>query len=270
MAKVHILNSGKAQPGETVDNISGVLMLSIKTIISEFVDPKTGRVDYGALRKSGEFIAFEAQTRMLRRFPLKSINSKHERMAFFINIYNTLVIHGVAQFGEADTLPRKHRLFRNIRYEIGGHEFSPDDIEHGILRGNAKAPYWPAKQFMPWDERRAFYVKPCDPRIHFAICCGFKSCPPVSFYTPENLDEQLDAAAASYLATSGFKLNKEKKTVSLTRLFQWYWQDFGGRKSVLDFVIAHLDDEPAKKWLQDEERKVNIKWLNWDFSSNAK
>ena len=37
-------------------------------------------------------------------------------------------------------------------------------------------------------------VESVDPRIHFALVCGAKSCPPIKLYTPENLDEGLDAA----------------------------------------------------------------------------
>lgn len=37
-----------------------------------------------------------------------------------------------------------------------------------------------------------------DKRIHFALVCGAKSCPPIRVYTPEELDEGLDAAAAAF------------------------------------------------------------------------
>lgn len=39
-------------------------------------------------------------------------------------------------------------------------------------------------------------IQQVDPRIHFALVCGAKSCPPIKLYTPENLDEGLDAAGA--------------------------------------------------------------------------
>ncbi len=35
-------------------------------------------------------------------------------------------------------------------------------------------------------------VQPMDKRIHFALVCGAKSCPPIRVYTPEELDEGLD------------------------------------------------------------------------------
>ena len=41
-------------------------------------------------------------------------------------------------------------------------------------------------------------VQPMDKRIHFALVCGAKSCPPIRVYTAEDLDEGLDAAASAF------------------------------------------------------------------------
>lgn len=88
-----------------------------------------------------------------------------------------------------------------------------DDIEHGILRGNAtapaslgallKLPFLARPQFKKGDPRREYVVTPVDPRIHFALVCGAKSCPPIKLYTPDNLDDGLQvglpASAAPWL-----------------------------------------------------------------------
>lgn len=80
-----------------------------------------------------------------------------------------------------------------------------DDIEHGILRSNAvapasigallKLPFLAHPQFKKGDPRRGYAVSPLDPRIHFALVCGAKSCPPIKLYTPDNLDEGLQVGA---------------------------------------------------------------------------
>ena len=41
-------------------------------------------------------------------------------------------------------------------------------------------------------------VTPLDPRIHCALVCGAKSCPPIKVYTAEALEEGLEAAAAAF------------------------------------------------------------------------
>ena len=52
------------------------------------------------------------------------------------DIYNALTIHGLAA---REQLPKSvldiQQFWRVTCYSIGGHVFSLDDIEHGILRG---------------------------------------------------------------------------------------------------------------------------------------
>ena len=75
---------------------------------------------------------------------------------------------------------------------IAGKQWSLDDIEHGIIRANTKHPYQFFRLPFPKsnDPRRSLCVSTLDPRIHFALNCGANSCPPISTYTPEALDEE--------------------------------------------------------------------------------
>jgi hypothetical protein len=53
--------------------------------------------------------------------------------------------------------------------------------------------------FSQGDPRAAAVVgEPIDPRIHFALNCGAKSCPPVRVYTPATLEEGLSGAAEAF------------------------------------------------------------------------
>ena len=63
------------------------------------------------------------------------------------------------------------------------------DMEDGVLRGNSPAaaslgmllgiPKLSSGPFDESDPRRRLAVVPMDPRIHFALVCGAKSCPPI-------------------------------------------------------------------------------------------
>lgn len=44
-------------------------------------------------------------------------------------------------------------------------------------------------------------VRPLDPRIHFALVCGAKSCPPIKLYSAATLEEGLSAAADTFCAS---------------------------------------------------------------------
>lgn len=78
------------------------------------------------------------------------------------------------------------------RYAIGEHVFSLDDIEHGILRCNKKHPTSGLVAFGPGDARLPFVLPlPVDPRIHFALNCGAKSCPAIRAYDASSLLSEL-------------------------------------------------------------------------------
>ncbi|HSE91863.1 MAG TPA: DUF547 domain-containing protein, partial [Methylomirabilota bacterium] len=104
---------------------------------------------------------------------------------------------------------------------------------------------WPP--FGAGDPRRALAIEPIDPRIHFALNCGARSCPPVGVYRAAALDRQLAVAARNFL-------NQEvglddRGRVRCSRLLKWYGTDFGPREALRDFLLAHLDDGPARRAL---------------------
>ena len=61
-----------------------------------FYGLERGRVDYPAMRQSEAYRHYAADTALLRDYDLRHLGSREERLAFWINIYNTLVIHGVS------------------------------------------------------------------------------------------------------------------------------------------------------------------------------
>lgn len=81
-----------------------------------------------------------------------------------------------------------------------------------------------------------------DPRIHFALVCGAKSCPSLSVFRAEDISESLTVAARSFLADpSNFHVDPDAGVVAVSSLFKWYGGDFGPtpRETVLR-CVAHL------------------------------
>ena len=68
-----------------------------------------------------------------------------------------------------------------------------------------------------------------DPRIHFGLNCGAKSCPPVKNYSLKSWDEELEAAAHAFLAEN-VGVDKIKNEVKLSMILHWYSIDFGNDK----------------------------------------
>lgn len=55
------------------------------------------------------------------------------QLAFFINIYNALVIHAFVEMGPPTRFWQRIAFFRRVSYVIGGQVYSLNDIEHGTV-----------------------------------------------------------------------------------------------------------------------------------------
>ncbi len=160
-------------------------------------------------------------------------------------------------------------FFTGLKYNIGGNLFSADDIEHGILRGNTPPSFRFAKPFRLKDPRKKFTISPPDPRIHFALVCGSRSCPPINYYDPSHIDQQLDQAARSFINSSEVMVLPEEGKVLLSEIFRWYEADFGGKKGVLDFICSFLVDDFAREFIEKSRDRLRIDYLFYDWNLNV-
>jgi Protein of unknown function, DUF547 len=179
-----------------------------------------------------------------------------DRRAFWLNTYNVLAMHAT-RGRQSNQLLNVLEPYRT-RYTIAGRRLSLNDIEHGMLRGNSPMPGWPRRPFVHGDSRSQWVV-PLDPRVHFALNCGAKSCPPVRVYHGQTLDEQLRTATLSYLSQET-RLDEVKRRLHLSRILQFYSTDFGGRSGVRRFVVEQLDLEVSRV------EEASIVWNRYDWS----
>jgi hypothetical protein len=161
----------------------------------------------------------------LSRVDLGTIKTDNEKKAFWINVYNGLTNYWIIEKGIKRSMLERPLLVFFSKINIGGYQYSLDDIEHGILRKNQRSPikFW--RQFSDKDPRNAYKVEKLDYRIHFALNCGGKSCPALSFYTESKLEEQLKMAEENF-AEQEFLVNKASKTISCSKIFKLYKHDF--------------------------------------------
>src|SRR5262249_2319335 len=129
------------------------------------------RVDYQTVRGSAEFAAAVDGARRLAGVCLDTLGGRDARLAFWVNVYNALVLHAIVVLGVRRSVARAWNFFGRAVYRIGGVAFSPDDIEHGVLRGNRRRMLPPLRPFGARDPRLALALSPPDPRVHFAINC---------------------------------------------------------------------------------------------------
>ncbi len=94
-----ILNAGIPPQISLEQPIDIALSLAMADLKVRFIDAERGVVHYGSIPDSEEFERYRDLARGLRGFDLISLKDRHQRLAFWINIYNTAVIHGVIELG---------------------------------------------------------------------------------------------------------------------------------------------------------------------------
>lgn len=234
-----------------------------------FIDPERGIVRYDRIRRSEQFEKYKDLARGLQSFDLSSLKDRGQRLAFWINIYNTAVIHGIIELKVKNSVKEISRFFDRVAYEIGGHRFSLNDMEHGILRGNRRPPYRLWSPFRKKDPRMDFTVLPMDARIHFALVCGARSCPPIGFYEPGQIDFQLRLAAESFINSERVRILPDENAVLISMIFKWYKSDFGGSdQGVVETILDFIDEGEKKSFLTANRDRVRVKYQSYDWNLN--
>jgi hypothetical protein len=202
-----------------------------------------GAVDYAGLAASPEAAAAIARARDLARVDPAGLETRPLRLAFWINVYNALVLHGVLAFGVRVTVHRTWNFFGRAAYRVGAWVFTLEEIEHGLLRNNATRVFPPWPVLSAKDPRLVLAVAPVDPRIHFALNCGARSCPPVGVYRAAAIEAQLELATRSFV-NAEVALDARGR-VTCSKLFRWYGHDFGPPAALRGFLLRHLDEGPV-------------------------
>jgi hypothetical protein len=191
------------------------------------------------------------------------IQGDRARIAFWVNLYNALIMHCLCLKPLRGSLLRHQRMFDRVAYRVGGLDYPLNLIEHGLLRRNRRPPYRLGRPLRPSDPRLRSAPSRLDPRIHFALNCGARSCPPIRVYEPGALDDQLDLATRSYLGAEA-AVDAERCHITLPRLIRLYGSDFGGRAERLAFAARHL---PAiGDCLRREGVNLRVRYARFDWT----
>lgn len=265
-AEVRPLNAdGTAGDSQAVWDVVERIKGAVPPVQDRYLDVKS-TADYAALKQSPEWRRLRAETARLRAVNLQSLSSPSAKTAFWINVYNVLVADGIVSLRVRSSVQKTRDFFRSACYDVGGAVFNLEEIEHGLLRGNRPPEPGQKPLFDASDPRLAFAVAQVDPRIHFALNCGARSCPPVRIYTAEKLDAQLDSAARNFINGPDVRVNEGKHILFLSQIFEWYATDFGsGKKEVMLFISRYLK-EPAKTQLLSGLDALTIRYLPYDWA----
>ncbi|GLT38214.1 hypothetical protein SLA2020_124780 [Shorea laevis] len=150
----------------------------------------------------------------LRRFrilveQLAKVNPIHlscnEKLAFWINLYNALIMHAYLAYGVPRSDLKLFSLMQKAAYTVGGHSFSAAAIEYAILK--MKPPLHRPQialllalhKLKVSDEQRKSAIDAHEPLLSFALSCGMYSSPSVRIYTATSVREELEEAQRDYI-----------------------------------------------------------------------
>lgn len=210
----------------------------------EAIYPRNGGVSFSQqflyAVKSNE--PFTPYLDTLSRIDLDSLelelDTREEKLTFWINTYNSLV--QTKAKSDSSAFEHRDRFFKKQNLNIGGENLSLDNIEHDILRAQRSQNL---NEFLG-----TFSLEKLDHRIHFALNCGAAACPPIAFYSSEKIDEQLDLAESVFVENTS-KFDPEKGELEVSKILDWYKNDFGGEAGIIELVKKHhiVEEQEVKK-----------------------
>lgn len=238
------MSSAQARPGGDFDWSAWDTVLARYTKPATVDGVKIMAVDYAGLRAEKKLVSRLLE--QLRRFDPAGLGRK-QRMSFWINAYNLgavkmVIDHpGIASINDA--VPGKGKVWKTPILEIGGRDYSLNEIENSILRPLG------------------------DPRVHFAIVCASVSCPDLrrESYRAGRLDRQLDEQVRLMLKhpRKGLRIDEAGKKILVSRIFKWFTKDFGGSAGIRQFLSRYA------KRLPRSFADFTIDYLDYDWKLNA-
>ncbi len=218
-------------------------------LLATYVDPTSGRVDYAGLK--GERKKLDAYLDHIAHADLRALD-RNEKLALLINAYNAYTLALIL-----DHYPKIHSIkdldspWTARTHVVGGHKLSLDDIEHGLLRPLYR-----------------------DSRIHFAVNCASKGCPPLAphAYTGAHIDAQLDQAVRRTLQNPRYARVHDDH-LDLTSLLNWYRKDFTSadfspHARTIPMYVARYARPDVVHFIEKHSGEPAVTFVDYDWSLN--
>jgi hypothetical protein len=145
-----------------------------------------------------------------------SAMGKQQQLAFYVNAYNAWILHeALAKYPTASVKDALFTFFIAKKITVAGELTSFKALEDNVIR------------------------KLGEPRVHFALNCASRSCPPLNreAFTGPKLEEQIEKLAKDYVnSEKGVRYSAESKSAQLSKIFDWYKDDFKRDGGPLAFI----------------------------------
>lgn len=179
-----------------------------------------------------------------------------DQIAYLINAYNAIVLLQVidaypikrsrspaALLRPANSVWQIDGFFSTHKHRVAGRDLTLDQIEHEWLRARLQ-----------------------EPRIHFALVCAARSCPPLrsEAYHPDRLDAQLDEQARRFLNDRAHN-RFSRDGAELSEIFKWFAEDFGGEPGLRAYLSRYLHPDLSTRVRDPDYR---IRYIDYDWALN--
>ncbi len=221
-------------------------------LLATYHDPARG-MDYAGL-KARDSAALRDLRNTLGRVDASRLAPK-QQLAYWINLYNVSVVGVVVDHYPVESILDvssnrliRHDVFKRPWVAVPSGRISLNDIENEKIRPGFK-----------------------DPRIHFAINCAAKSCPPIrsEAYVGARIDAQLDDQVRRFAASPGVRVEKhgDRIVVNTSAIMKWFRDDFekwgGGEES---FLRRYLPQDKTARLSSSSD--VAIEYDEYDWTLN--
>ncbi len=178
-------------------------------LLKKFVN-KRGSVDYKSLKRDKEALnRLSSYVSDLMQIDGLNLEPAEERMAYWLNLYNALVIQAVLKYYPIPSVLQISHFFDEPRYEIKS---------------------FPKEKLSLLDiEAKVFVERFNDPRVHLAKVNAAIGSPPLfqEAYQAVTLDKQLESATMTFLNDpSKIYYDPKKSTLYVSPLFLWFDESF--------------------------------------------
>jgi len=219
-------------------------------VLQKYVTAQS-RVNYAQLKSDGTDDLDSYLNEIAREWP-KGMDADATKAAL-IDAYNALTVRWIVSNFPVASIWSTRGPFRVARHKVDGKLESLDSIETRLRNMG-------------------------DPRVHGALVCAARSCPPLrrQAYTKAALNNQLDENFSAWLAEpSRNRFLPDKRLAKVSKIFQWYAGDFekiGGVPAVLEkfapphsFATSYKLEYQKYNWGLNDSGSVGTSYSGIDF-----
>lgn len=163
-----------------------------------------------------------------------------EQLAFYVNAYNAWILHeALAKYPTKSVKDALFSFFTSKRIKVAGEQTSFQALEKETIRSKFN-----------------------DPRVHFALNCASRSCPPLQAepFRGDKLEAQFEKLAKEFVNSERGVRIGQGNSVELSKIFDWYKDDFAKQGGAIEFINKRRT-APLPK-----DAKITYQEYNWSLN----